>query len=248
MGWLEDLSKLLPVEKVYNDMAQPAAKQVGGALESTVKAARWIIAPLDYLAAQNDRYQKFLQRVVEKVPEDRRIEAHPQIAGPTLDGLKYVPDDSVIAEMFLNLLARAIDRERVNEAHPAFHQIIAQLSPDEAVVLFHLKQKSYLYKTYAKYHVATRTFSPREVIENEFPVEALLVPENYSLYLDHLYSLNLAGIWQQGNQEPVMEGNPTVQTGVRIMSLAQLTPFGQLFAKACSPEQLTTSTIVRVNA
>ncbi|GJL53714.1 MAG: hypothetical protein NPIRA02_08460 [Nitrospirales bacterium] len=238
MDWLEELSKLLPVEKVYEDVAQPTTKQVCTSLESIAKTARWIIAPIDYLAAQNDRYQNFLKRIAEKVPEERRIEAHPQIAGPTLDGLRFVPEDSVIAEMFLNLLARAIDRERVNEAHPAFHQIIAQLSPDEAVVLFHLKRKSYLYRTYARFHADSNTFSPREVIHNEFPTNALTAQENYSLYMDHLHSLNLAGIWQQGNQEPVFEADPNVQTGVRITSLAQLTSFGQLFTKACAPDSL----------
>jgi hypothetical protein len=238
MDWRKDLAGLLPIDKVYDDLASPAVKQVGGLLESSVKAARWILAPIDYLGAQNQRYQRFLERVANKVPEERRVEAHPQIAGPALDGLRYVPEDSVIAEMFVNLLARAIDRERVNEAHPAFHHIIGQLSPDEAIVIYHLKRQSYIYKTYAMFDSETRTFSPREVIENEFPVEALSIAGNYALYLDHLHSLNIAGIWQQGNQEAVFEGEPRVQTGVRITSLAQLTSFGQLFANACVPEQL----------
>jgi hypothetical protein len=36
------------------------------------------------------------------------------------------------------------------------------------------------------------------------------------MYIDHLHSLNLAGIWQDGNQEPIMEGTPPRQTGVNI--------------------------------
>jgi len=241
VDWLKDLSKLLPIDRVYEDVASPAAKRVGSALESTTKAARWIIAPLDYLAAQNDRYQRFLERVASKVPENRRIEAHPQIAGPSLDGLRYVPEDSIIAELFINLLARAIDKERVNEAHPAFHQIIAQLSPDEALVIYQLRRESYEYRTYAQYFADTNTFSPRQVIDNDFPISALVMPDNFSLYMDHLHSLNLAGIWQIGNQEPIHEGSPPVQTGVNISSLAQLTPFGQLFAKACVPDELPES-------
>jgi len=238
MGWKEELAKKVPVEKAYDDVASPAAKQVGSALESAAKAARWLIAPIDYLASQNDRYQNYLQRVFEKVPVENMIEGHPQIVGPALDGLKYIPPEDIISELFVNLLARAIDKKRVNEAHPAFTQIINQLSPDEAVVIYHLSKQSYEYVTYAAYDKASNTFSPREIRSNQFPVDNLASPENYSFYMDHLHSLNLAGIWQQGNQDPIYDKETKQQNGVEINSLAQLTPFGQLFSKACIPKDI----------
>lgn len=233
MGWEEELLKRIPVEKVYDDVASAPAKQIGSALESTTKAARWLIAPIDYLAAQNDRYQKLLKKISENVPDENFIEGHPQLVGPALDQLKYIPDDSIISEMFINLLSRAVDKERVNEAHPAFVSIIAQLSPDEAVVIYYLSRKSYEYRTYAAYDSETNTFSAREVRRNEFPTEKLSAPENYSFYMDHLHSLGMAGIWQKGKQEPTFDKMGTTQTGVEITSTAQLTPFGQMFSKAC---------------
>ncbi|ELP6741185.1 hypothetical protein WD376_004264 [Vibrio vulnificus] len=56
------------------------------------------------------------------------------------------------------------------------------------------------------------------------------------MYLDHLHSLNLAGIWQRGNQEPTFAGGR--QNGVTITSETQLTLFGELFIKACIPEDI----------
>jgi len=238
MGWEEELAKKIPVDKAYDDVASSAAKQVGSALESTAKAARWLISPLDYLAAQNDRYQNYLQSISEKVPTENMIEGHPQIVGPALDGLKYLSPEDIISELFVNLLSRAIDKERVSEAHPAFTHIINQLSPDEAVVIYHLSKKSYEYLTYAAYNTESNTFAPREIISNQFPVDNLAYPENYAFYMDHLYSLNIAGIWQQGNQKPIMDKETNKQIGVEINSLAQLTPFGQLFSKACIPEDI----------
>ena len=88
-----------------------------------------------------------------------------------------------------------------------------------------------------------RTFAPRELIENEFPVSELVFPQNFYLYMDHLHSLNLAGLWQDGNQEPIEEGEPPKQTGVNIKSIAQLTPFGRLFAKACVPQSLDVANV-----
>ncbi|ALF55792.1 hypothetical protein ACX27_27760 [Nostoc piscinale CENA21] len=237
----EDIAKLLPLSDIYKDLAQPAAKQVGGALESTAKVARLLLAPIEYLAAQSDRWQRYLTRIAEQVPEERRIEAHPQVAGPVLEGLRYVDENNVIADLFINLLARAIDRDRVSEAHPAFASIISQLSSDEAQIIFWLRKKRFLYRQYAAFNSEQKTFSAKQVIENEFPTNKLIFPENFAVYMDHLHSLNLAGIWQQGNQEPIFEGEAAIQTGVNITSYAQLTSFGSMFAQACVPEKLPDS-------
>jgi uncharacterized membrane-anchored protein YjiN (DUF445 family) len=234
----EDIAKLLPFNEIYKDLAQPAAKQVGGALESTAKVARLLLAPIEYLAAQGDRWQRYLERIAEQVPEERRIEAHPQVAGSVLEGLRYVDEHNVIADLFINLLARAIDHDRVSEAHPAFASIISQLSSDEARIIFWLQKKHYVYRQSSAFNSEQGTFSARQVIENEFPIDKLIFPENFAIYMDHLYSLNLAGIWQEGNQEPILEGEPAIQAGVNITSYAQLTSFGRMFAQACVPEEL----------
>jgi hypothetical protein len=236
MGWLEDVAKFLPVEKVYDDLAAPAFKEIGEAVRNTVKASRFLLAPIDYLAAQHDRWLIFLKRVSDKVPEENLVPAHPQVAGPVFEGLKYLEQDSLLAELFLNLLARAIDKERVSEAHPAFATIISQLSPDEAFVIFYLSKRERLLKQYSPYNNTTNLFGPSEIVVNEFPLEKLMFPRNYFMYSDHLHSLNLAGIWRHGNQEVIRAGG--VQTGVNITSYARLTSFGHLFAKACMPEEI----------
>ena len=56
----EDIAKLLPFNKIYKDLAQPAAKQVRAALESTTKVARLLLAPIEYFPAQGDRWQRYL--------------------------------------------------------------------------------------------------------------------------------------------------------------------------------------------
>lgn len=236
MSWLEDIGKSLPIEKIYDDLASGTVREVGDLAKNTVKAARCVLAPIDYLATQQDRFQRYLQRVNDKVSEEKQINAHPQISGPVLDNLKYVEEDSVITEMFLNLLARAIDQERVNEAHPAFTNIISQLSPDEAKILYYFERKKYVLKQSSTFHSASNTFGPRNTISNEFPIDRLMYPQNYFMYLDHLHSLNLAGIWQQGNQDATYSGGR--QNGVIITSSTHLTLFGELFIKACIPEDI----------
>ncbi len=238
MTGLDDVGKAVPIAEVYRDVAQPAAREVGEALGNAAKVARFVLAPVDYLAAQHQRWKRYLERIAEKVPEEHRVEAHPQVAGPVFAGLQYVEEASINAELFLNLLARAIDRERVSEAHPAFAYLISQLSPDEALILFHLKRQRFVFRQHAVYRQESQTFEPRTTTDNEFPLHELAFPGNFGLYMDHLHSLNLAGILQDGNQKPVMEDFPPRQTGVNIQSLIMLESFGEMFARACVPDDL----------
>jgi hypothetical protein len=234
---INEIAKIVPTEKVYNDLLSPTFREIGDLAKNTVKAARFIAAPIDYLAAKQDRWQLWLKKISDKVPEQNLIEAHPLLSGPAIEGLQYLEEDSLLAEMFLNLLARAIDKERVNEAHPAFAKIISQLSPDEAQILIALKGNNYEIEQISKYDQAKNLFFQKETTNNTYPLNTLLYPQHFFLYMDHLHSLNLAGIWQKGNQEPVHSNN--IQIASKIRSEARLTLFGELFAKACISDDLS---------
>jgi hypothetical protein len=238
MDWLEEIAKALPIKEIYQDAAQPAVKQIGQALERTVKTARFVLAPVEYIAAQYVRWERYLERISEKVPEENLIEADPQIAGPVFENLRYAKEDSLIAEMFLNLLARSIDKERVHEAHPAIGHIIGQLHPDEAIILFFLKQRQYILQENSRYNRENNTFFPRTEEENDFPLDQLAFPQNFRIYLDHLYSLNLAWVRQVGNQIPTYDEGTENQNGVIINNVIELMGFGFVFASACIPEKL----------
>jgi hypothetical protein len=53
-----------------------------------------------------------------------------------------------LTELYLNLLTRGIDSERVAEAHPAVLIVIKQLSTDEARIMFNLKQGGYVFRQF----------------------------------------------------------------------------------------------------
>lgn len=233
MGWLDDIGKSLPIEKIYDDLARDSVIQVGSIALNSIKAARCVLAPIDYLAAQQDKLQSHLRRVNEIVPEDRQINAHPLVSGPIIDALKYVESESLIAEMFENLLARAIDKERVNEAHPAFSKIISQLSPDEALILSLFKEKSYEMEVNFIYSYNFKDIDGMEIVVNEFPVNDLMFPENYAMYLEHLCNLNL--LKQFNSFHKVKEDSPYNYKYSLIKT--KLSSFGELFSKACISKQ-----------
>jgi hypothetical protein len=96
-----DLAKYLPIEQAYRDVAQGPAKEVGKVLTDVIKTGRLILAPLQILAAFQDRFERYAKRIADKVPEDRRIEVRPMISGPVLELLRYVDEGEPLAEFML---------------------------------------------------------------------------------------------------------------------------------------------------
>lgn len=133
---IEDLVQKIPLDKAYDDLASPALKEVGDMLHNGVKSLRFLFAPIDILAKQQDRFQNFLKRIDAKVDSDNLIDADPRIIGETFEVLKYSKEDSILTELFINLLAKSVDKTKQSKCHPAFPNIIRQLSPDEAVIIF----------------------------------------------------------------------------------------------------------------
>lgn len=229
-------SKIVPVKEIYQDALQPAVRKVGDSLADTVEAARFLLAPIEYIVAWRERWGRYLDRIAKKVPESNMINADPEIIGPAVLNLQFSKEEDIQAEMFVNLLARAIDKERVNEAHPAYAQIISHLHPDEAVILYLLKKHSYILVEKSELRAGTRLLCQREEVSNEFPVSQLTFPQNFRTGMDHLYHLGLAAITQIGNQEIVSDANGQ-QTGVRIKNRIGLLVFGERFAQACIPDE-----------
>lgn len=133
-----DLTKAIPPEVLtaaYHDAISPALKEAGEFGRDLVKMLRLVLFPVQYASAAQDRFAVHLRKSLERVPEDRRVPPVESLALPIADQLKFHDEDSVVGAMYQCLLARAMDRERVGEAHPAFVQIVGQLAPDEAVLL-----------------------------------------------------------------------------------------------------------------
>jgi hypothetical protein len=222
----EQIRSIIPVDKVYDDALSPAMKQIGKALENITKSSRFILAPIDYLASQYDRWERYLQKVSDKVKDENLIEGHPQIVIPTLEGLSLTYENTLLSELFINLLANSIDITKQDLAHPAFPSIIRQLSHDEAVILFFLKKK--LCRFNLRYRLGIE-----ETIFEEFPLDKLQYPGHMSLYMNHLHSLNIASVITN-NQESLFEDNKQIE--VNTYNERRLTDFGELFAVSCVPD------------
>jgi hypothetical protein len=235
----DEITSIIPVDKIYQDSLSPAMQQIGKALESVAKTSRFLLAPFNYLAAQHDRWERYLQKVADKVETTNLIEGHPQIVIPTLEGLSLAQENSLLSEFFINLLANSIDKTKQDLAHPAFPNIIKQISHDEAVILFFLKKNSYKIREQSDWVEEKHLFFNHRTIFDEFPIGKLNYPQHIWLYMNHLNSLNLAGTHEIGNQEVIRDPITHKQTGVYINSKRQLIEFGRIFANACVPDSFS---------
>lgn len=131
--------KLIP--KVYDDLLRPAVQEVGGALHQTVRAA---LTPVRLIARGLEEAMEYAGEKVEErlkhagTPPERVRSPAPEIVEPVVRMLQYSGQDPSLQEMYLNLLARAMDTAFAARTHPAFVDMLRQLSPSDAESLEYL--------------------------------------------------------------------------------------------------------------
>ena len=98
---------------IYQDAVQPAAKEVGAALQTVAKTLHVLLAPVSALVWGYDKIKDFVgDRVAAKlhgVPVDELRQPEPNVAGPALEALRYTGYQEELREMYANLLATSIN-------------------------------------------------------------------------------------------------------------------------------------------
>lgn len=127
-----------------NDVnVKAAGSELGKSALTVTKALNNCLLPI---AAVNFGFEKaktyferlFPQELAEKtasIPEDQLVEPKAYIAAPVLQGLAFSHGENSLKDMYLSLLSRAMDKRHESSAHPAFVEIIRQLSPTETSTL-----------------------------------------------------------------------------------------------------------------
>jgi hypothetical protein len=135
----DGIEKLLPakvIEKVYDDIGSATAKEMSKIAVDLVKTARLFLAPIQLAAAFQDRFERFVARVRNRIPEERQRQAPAEVVGPAVEHMRYLDEDSPLWQMFEELLVSSVDIEALAKVHPSFAHLIEQLSRDEAVILY----------------------------------------------------------------------------------------------------------------
>lgn len=257
------IAQVFPV--IYQDVAQPAAKQVGKALETLTGAVNAALAPLELMVWSYEHVkQEFLPKLAEKlrnIPVGQITTPKLHIAGPVLEALKFTGHEPSLRELYLNLLATSMDTATAKKAHPAFVTVIAQITPDEARLLrlferdedFPLITVQNRARDRSEFQEALRNFS---LLGHDAECAC---PELIQSYLDNLHRLRLVEITYERHlaehnsygrliadpavqeQKLTIEKDPVRQFGI-LKGVVSLTSFGRQFCSACVRARVDEST------
>lgn len=129
----DEVSKLAP--EVYKDLAKPAIMEIGNVAGRSTKA---LLSPIRAMLWGWELIEKVVEEGVkkrlEKIPEEQRKTPAPEIAVPLLQALTYTAQNETLREMYLNLLANSMDKEKDKDVHPSFVEIIKQMNSLDAKV------------------------------------------------------------------------------------------------------------------
>lgn len=176
----------------YSDMrpiVQPVAKCIGALIELAVNPILLYSEKARIIFKHRlEQYQKKM----EDVKEEDKCEVHPEIGVPIMQVLHYTTNDD-IAEMFTNLLASASISQTAGNAHPAFVEMIKQMSPDEAkIVQFLQKNQTIGYVSLIANHKNEKGFvTPVLKDVGIAGLVSLMYKQNAKVYISNLISLGI---------------------------------------------------------
>lgn len=133
---IDAVTGLVKSVPVYQDAIQPAAREFGKALQTVGQLVNVALAPLRGLVWGYGQFEEYLSTKVadrlQKVPPENIVSPRLYIAGPALEALRYCGNEADLSDLYANLLAASMDKSTADGVHPAFVEIIKQLTPDEA--------------------------------------------------------------------------------------------------------------------
>ncbi len=126
-------------KEAYCDTVQPLAKQVGRTLETGGLVVNALISPVrNYVYNIQAREKQLEQEVsakLEGIPAERLIEQAPlHIVVPAIQAWSYSIDCDELRNLYANLLANAMLRDKQSGIHPGFIEVIRQMHPLEAKI------------------------------------------------------------------------------------------------------------------
>jgi len=133
-----------------NPDVKAAGTELGKAALTVAKAVNNALLPLAAVNFAFDKARKYFQEKFEQeiaqkaasIPPENIVEPKASIAGPALQGLAFAHEEPDLKEMYLGLLTSSMDSRVSENVHPAFVEIIRQLTAEEAYLLNYFFQRS----------------------------------------------------------------------------------------------------------
>ena len=182
-----------------------------------------------------------------QIEKEKIISPDPMIAVPVVEAMRYTSHKEELREMFTNLLGAAMNADSI-DAHPAFVDIIKQLSPDEGKMIKYLYQddKQPMIKIRVKLDNGAGESDILPYFSDICYKADCQYPQKFPEYLDNLHRLGIVEVYyerflvdEKYYEElkhqpyfPHIEENEKINI-VEKKSMYELSEFGKEFCKVC---------------
>lgn len=187
--------------ETYNDVIHPTAKNIGQAMGTLTSTLNVLLAPISWAVYGFDvidsKVKDSLHQKLSNTPIENLKEPDSNVVIPAYEALRYSLDKESLKNMYINLIASSMKKDTSNSAHPAFVEIIKQLSSLEAILLKKLVDTNDYEFAIVKTRLEKNDGSGYEwikhIISPNFGMNVINC-ESYSVALDNLYRLKLIEI------------------------------------------------------
>ncbi|MDE6004459.1 MAG: DUF4393 domain-containing protein [Oscillospiraceae bacterium] len=237
--------------KIIDNIADKPTEALGTNIAAAINL---VFSPIRYLGKKADIrhmhklsiYEKELAEKEKSIPEDKRIEPDFQVISTTLENSKFCITNDDLRRMFVNLIGSAINSDTADMVHPAFAEMIKQMSSIDAQIL-----KSFSVNDIQPIMEINQLFKPLNFYStaytNLFLIEKDSVQslDKASVAITNLNRIGLINIDYTKTLfgEPIYEDlvkvadNMTHNFGASnfkyVKGIASLTPMGRKFIKIC---------------
>ncbi|MFL2081040.1 DUF4393 domain-containing protein [Latilactobacillus sakei] len=135
---IDALSKAIPEstkEQLLNPTANNIGKSIGG-------ISRFLLTPLlklDIITQKNlYDFESEIYAKTDAISLKNRDSSKLGLALKTIEDSKYQLDSKDLRELFVNLIASTVDKEKNNKSHPRFSTILSEMDNNDAVFLKNL--------------------------------------------------------------------------------------------------------------
>ena len=206
---MRDLEEKVGIIKQVAETFPEPTKEVCKALTTIVKSINLALVPLSSLVWGYEKIAAWLEpklaEKLENVPQENIVTPSINIAGPTIEAIRFTGESDELREMYANLLASSMNKETANRVHPRFVEVIKNMTADEAKLLDFMDKRTILNKITVLYLTKVDQSRQWYFIVNEYDQLIditsvdLNVPNNLLIYLDNFCHLGIL----QDNINPI---------------------------------------------
>lgn len=147
------------VNKIYDDAIHPTASEAGKLVGRIPRLINAALAPLDCWILEREchieKTKQLLEENLKNADPEKIVPPEPYVAVPAIQALSYSMNSDELRSLYANLLAKSIYTDTKDSVHPAFSEIIKNLSPLDCRVFEFIMQSNYHQIGFYEFRVGT---------------------------------------------------------------------------------------------